>query len=107
MALTPAQRSLGGRVAVIGIGETDYFRHGASPDPEFKLALKAILAACADAGIDPRDIDGFASYSNDRNDPPTLATALGCKELRVSNMQWGGGGGGGAGAMANPAAALV
>src|ERR1700742_3242618 len=100
-------RSLRGKVAVVGVGETVYYRHGQATDPEFVLCLKAILAACADAGVDPRDIDGFASYSNDRNDPPTLATALGCKELRVSNMQWGGGGGGGAGAMANPAAALV
>jgi acetyl-CoA acetyltransferase len=102
-----ADRSLRGRVAVVGVGETEYFRHGQAADPEFVLCLKAILAACADAGVDPVDIDGFASYSNDRNDPPTLATALGCKELRFSNMQWGGGGGGGAGAMANAAAAVA
>ena len=43
-------RSLRGRVAVVGIGETTYYKHGQSPDAEFKLALKAILAACADAG---------------------------------------------------------
>ena len=54
-------------------------------------------AACEDAGIDPREIDGFASYSNDRNDPSRLAAALGLPELRFSNMQWGGGGGGGSG----------
>jgi len=54
-------RSLRGRVVVAGIGETQYYRHGGSPDPEFKLALKAILAACDDAGVDPREIDGFAS----------------------------------------------
>ncbi len=100
-------RTLRGKTAIVGIGETTYYRHGKSPDPEFKLALLAILAACEDAGIDPRDIDGFASYSNDRNDPPRLATALGCKELRFSNMQWGGGGGGGAAAIANAAAAVA
>jgi acetyl-CoA acetyltransferase len=102
-----AGRSLRGRVAVAGVGETAYYKHGQSPDAEFLLCLKAVLAACEDAGVDPTDIDGFASYSNDRNDPPSLATALGCKELRFSNMQWGGGGGGGAGAMANAAAAIV
>src|SRR6185312_11314607 len=102
-----ADRSLRGRVAVVGVGETRYFRHGQATDPEFLLCLKAILAACADAGIDARDIDGFASYSNDRNDPPTLATALGVKELKFSNMQWGGGGGGGAGAIANASAAIA
>src|SRR5215469_8245197 len=99
-------RSLRGRVAAVGVGETQYYRHGQAPEPEFVLCLKAILAACEDAGLKPTDIDGFASYSNDRNDPPTLAAALGVPELRFSNMQWGGGGGGGAGAMANAAAAV-
>jgi hypothetical protein len=32
MARSGNQRSLRGRVAVVGIGETDYYRHGASPD---------------------------------------------------------------------------
>jgi len=100
-------RTLRGRVAIVGIGETAYYKHGKSPDPEFVLALKAILAAAKDAGIDPRRIDGFASYSNDRNDPSRLAAALGLPELRFSNMQWGGGGGGGAGAVANAAAAVA
>ena len=101
------KRTMRGQVAVAGIGETTYYRHGNSPDPEMVLCLKAILAACEDAGIDPKDIDGFASYSNDRNDGPTLAVALGTHELRFSNMQWGGGGGGGAGAMANASAAIA
>ena len=102
-----AERTLRGKVAVIGIGETTYYKHGQSPDPEFVLALKAILSACADAGIDPKTVDSFASYSNDRNEPSRIAAALGCKELRVSNMQWGGGGGGGAAAIGNAAAAIV
>ena len=63
------ERTLRGKVAVVGIGETPYYKHSQSPDPEFVLALKAILAACADAGINPQDVDSFASYSNDRNDP--------------------------------------
>jgi hypothetical protein len=89
------ERTLRGKVVIAGIGETDYYKYGQSPDSEFKLALRAILAAAKDAGIDPKDIDGFTSYSNDRNDPSRLAAALGTKELRFSNMQWGGGGGGG------------
>ena len=44
-------RSLRGRVAVIGVGETEYYKRGGSPDPEFKLALKAIITACENAGI--------------------------------------------------------
>jgi len=102
-----ADRTLRGRVAVVGIGETEYYRHGTSPDPEFKLALKAILAACGDAGLDPREIDGFASYSDDRSDASRLAAALGTRSLRTATMQWGGGGGGCCAAVANAAASIV
>jgi len=102
-----ADRTLRGRVAVVGIGETEYDRHGASPDPEFKLALKAILATCEDAGLDPREIDGFASYSDDRSEASRLAAALGTRRLRAATMQWGGGGGGCCAAVANAAASIV
>src|SRR3981081_3475532 len=96
-----AEHTLRGKVAVIGIGETTYYKHSQSPDPEFVLALKAILAACEDAGINPAVIDSFRSYATDRNAPSRLAAALGCKELRLSNMQCGGGGGDGAAAIRN------
>jgi acetyl-CoA acetyltransferase len=102
-----SERTLRGRVAIVGIGETDYYRHGASPDPEFKLALKTILAACDDAGIDPREIDGFSSYSDDRSEASRLAAALGTRQLRTATMQWGGGGGGCCAAVANAAASIV
>src|SRR5262252_1609614 len=88
-----SKRTLRGKAAVVGVGETTYYKHGKSPVSEFKLALQAILAAAEDAGIDPRRIDGFASYSNDRNDPSRIAAALGLPALRFSNMNWGGGGG--------------
>jgi hypothetical protein len=76
--------------------------------PSSSWHCKAMLAACADAGIDPREIDGFASYSNDRCEatsawPPRWA----CRELRSSTMQWGGGGGGCAAAVGNAAAAIA
>jgi len=102
-----ASRTIRGRVAIAGIGETAYYKHGRAPESEFALALQAILRACEDAGIDPRRVDGFASYSNDRNDPSRLAAALGLPELRFSNMQWGGGGGGGSAAVGNAAAAIA
>ncbi len=100
-------RTVRGRAAIAGIGETRYYKRGASPDPEFKMTVEAILLAAEDAGIDPKKIDGFASYSNDRNDPARLATALGCEKFTFSNMFWGGGGGGGSGAVANAAAAVA
>jgi hypothetical protein len=87
----PATRTIRGRVAIVGVSETVYYKHGQATKPEVKLALQAILAACAAAGIDPQAIDGFASYSNDRNDPSRLAAALGIPKLRFSNMQWAGG----------------
>ncbi len=104
---TDMSRSLRGAAAIAGVGETTYYKRGQSPDPEFKLALMAILAACEDAGIPPKAVDGFASFSNDRSDPSRLAAALGCHELRFSNMQWGGGGGGGSAAVAHAAAAVA
>ena len=100
-------RTIRGKVAVVGLGETPYYKRGQSPDAEFKLALDAVINACADAQMSTKDVDGFASFSNDRSDPSHLANALGCKELRFSNMQWGGGGGGGSGAIANAAAAIA
>src|ERR1044071_3931275 len=104
-----SKRTLRGKVAIAGVGETPYYRHGKAPVSEFKLALQAILAACEDAGIPPREIDGFASYSNDRNEPSRLAAALGLPALPLSPQQRGGGGGGGGGsaAVGNAAAAIL
>ncbi|GAA2849113.1 lipid-transfer protein [Pseudonocardia halophobica] len=100
-------RTAGSGVAVVGLGETEYYRHGGSPHPEFRLVLDAVRAAAEDAGIDPREIDGYCSFSDDRNAPTRIATALGARDLALSTMQWGGGGGGGAAAVANAAAALA
>jgi len=101
------KQSLRGKVIVAGVGETTYYKRGEAPEPEFKLALQAIIKACDNAGISPRIIDGFASFSNDRSDPSRLAAALGINDLRFANMQWGGGGGGGSAAIGNAAAAIT
>ena len=104
-----ADRSLRGQVAVVGVGETDLLpaRPGAD-EPEFVLCLQGDPGGVSDAGIDPtahrRLRFLLATIATIRR---ALATALGCNELRFSNMQWGGGGGGGAGAMANAAAAVA
>jgi acetyl-CoA acetyltransferase len=100
-------RTLRGTAAVVGVAETTYYKWGESPDTEFELALRAVLAACGSAGIPPSEIDGFSSYSNDRSDASRLAAALGTDELRFASMQWGGGGGGTAAAVANAAAAIA
>ncbi len=65
------------------------------------------MKAADDAGIEVTDIDGFASFSDDRNGPVRVANALGLPELRFNSMVWGGGGGGGSAAMANAVAAVA
>ena len=99
--------SIKDKVAIVGIGETRYYKAGQAPVSEFQLALQAIQKAVADAGLRVEDVDGFASYSDDRNDPTRLAGALGIPQIQFSNMHWGGGGGGMAGAVGNAAAAIV
>jgi acetyl-CoA acetyltransferase len=95
------------KVAVAGIGETTYYKRGTAPVSEFRLACEAIIKAADDAGIKVTDIDGIASYADDRNDASRLATALGIPDLAFANMFWGGGGGGGSGAVANAAAGIA
>jgi acetyl-CoA acetyltransferase len=84
---------LRGATAIVGIGQTPLYKRGTSPDPEMKLALRAIVAACEDAGIDPSDVDGFVSYGSEKNEGQKLMPALGTKELRFGALIWGHGGG--------------
>jgi acetyl-CoA acetyltransferase len=95
------------KAAIVGIGETRYYKRGGAPVSEFRLACEAIMKAAEDAGIAVTDIDGLASYANDRNEPIRLAAALGLPQLRLSNIFWSGGGGGVAGAIGNAAAAIA
>jgi acetyl-CoA acetyltransferase len=95
-----------GAVAVVGIGETPYYKRGTSPDADEKLCLKAIVAACEDAGLDPRDVDGFISYGADLNEAPHLTGQLGTRELRWSTLLWGGGAGPSAAVISTAAAAI-
>ncbi|MFA7441352.1 MAG: transporter [Sphingomonadaceae bacterium] len=84
---------LRGATAVVGIGQTPYYKRGSSPDPELKLALRAIVGACEDAGLDPRDVDGFVSYASERSDAQKLMSALGTREVRFASLAWIHGGG--------------
>lgn len=95
------------KVAIVGLGETTYYKHGESPVSEFQLALEAIRRAADDAGLDVRELDGFCSYSGERSDPVRIGTALDLPDIAFCNMFWGGGGGGVCGAVGNAAAALA
>ena len=108
-ALAPGRRSMTGfrgATAVVGVGSTDYLKRGTSELSSAQLVLQAILSACADAGADPRSIDGFVSYAGDSSEGLAIGAALGVREVRWSTQVWGGGGGGVAAAV-NCAAAAV
>ncbi len=81
-----------GSAAVVGVGESEYYVRGRSPDSEFQLACTAIERAVADAGLRTSDIDGVVSYMDSRNDPMRLARALGLGDLRYTAQPFGGGG---------------
>jgi acetyl-CoA acetyltransferase len=93
-------------VTLAGIGSTPYYKRGESPFNATTLILQAALAACEDAGISPREIDGFVSYANDLNEGLAIGAALGVDETRWSTLVWGGGGGGVAAAV-NAAGAAI
>jgi acetyl-CoA acetyltransferase len=99
-------RRFRGAAAVIGVGETNLYRRGASPYTSMQLAAQAVMNACADAGVSVRQVDGFVSYGDDDNEGLRLGTSLGVNEIRWSTMVWGGGGGGVCAAI-NAAAAAV
>jgi len=93
---------------IAGVGESRYARWGKITDSsELGLACDAVLAALADAGMPPAEVDGFASYSNDANLPAQMQLALGCRALRHASLVWGGGGGGALAAVGNAAAAVA
>jgi len=95
-----------GAAAVVGVAEQHYPR-GAGPRSERGMVLEAILGACRDAGVSPRDLDGFTSYAGGESSGPVLAAELGIHELRWSSMVWGGGGGGAAASVTAAAAAIA
>src|SRR5580693_4854718 len=69
-------------VAIAGIGQTAYAK--ALPASAWELAVEAILAALADAGVDPKDVDGLCRFAPpfEPVSEPQLVRALGIRELR-------------------------
>ena len=95
------------RAHIVGVGESQYSRWGQIGDvTEHALACQAIQRAVADAGLSVDDVDGLASFADDRNEAVFLAAELGLPALRFANMVWMPGGGGGCAAVANAAMAV-
>ncbi len=67
--------------AIAGIGQTAYGK--ALPGAAWELAIEAILAACADAGIDVADVDGITRFTApfEPVSEAILVRALGIREL--------------------------
>jgi acetyl-CoA acetyltransferase len=77
--------------AIVGIGQTEFSKN--SGRSELQLAAEASLAAIRDAGLDPRDIDGLVTFSQDTNDEMQLVRSLGIEQLRwTARTPFGGGG---------------
>ncbi|HYZ23279.1 MAG TPA: hypothetical protein VE690_14095, partial [Rhodopila sp.] len=58
------------KYAIVGVGETTYTR--GSGMTTRALGTWALRNACADAGIEPSDIDGMLSYSGNDSTPSTF-----------------------------------
>jgi len=92
---------------IVGVGESQYTRWGKIGDvTEHALACQAIVRAVEDAGLDMSEVDGLASFAEDRNEATFLAAELGLESLRFANMVWLPGGGGGCAAVGNAAMAV-
>jgi acetyl-CoA acetyltransferase len=78
------------KAAIAGVGQTEFSKGlGRS---EYDMAVEAIWAACDDAGISPRDINGFVRYDIETTDEEQLISVLGNPEIRyLASTSWGGG----------------
>lgn len=67
--------------AIAGIGQTAYAK--ALPSAAWELAVEAVLAACADAGVDVADVDGMCRFTApfETVSEAMLVRALGVREL--------------------------
>jgi acetyl-CoA acetyltransferase len=85
-----ARNLMGGKAAIVGIGATEFSKE--SGRSELRLALEAVSAALADAGLTPADVDGMVSFTMDNNPEIELARNLGVPELTYfGRVHYGGG----------------
>ena len=81
---------LGGKSAIVGIGATEFSKD--SGRSEMSLACEAVVAALADAGIKPSEVDGFACFGPENNPEIEIARHTGMSELTFfGRIHYGGG----------------
>ncbi|MGP0030526.1 MAG: thiolase C-terminal domain-containing protein [Acidimicrobiales bacterium] len=80
-----------GAAAIVGIGQTEFSK--AAGRSETRLAAEAIVAALADAGLGPDEVDGLVSYTIDPVEETELVRSLGIPQIGWSSrVPYGGGG---------------
>jgi acetyl-CoA acetyltransferase len=90
MSAAPRRPSFPGRSAIVGIGATEFSKD--SGRSELRLACEAVMAALADAGLAPSDVDGISTFMMDNNPEIEVARAIGAGPLRFfSRVHYGGG----------------
>src|SRR5580700_4024372 len=78
--------------AIVGIGQTEFSK--AIDRPEAQLACEAVVAALADAGISPSEVDGLSSFTMETTDEVTMAKTIGAGDITYfSQVGYGGGAG--------------
>jgi acetyl-CoA acetyltransferase len=68
------------KTSIVGIGQTEFSTN--SGRSELRLALEAIVAAMADAGLEINDIDGLVRYTWDNTSEAAIVNALGLPSLK-------------------------
>jgi acetyl-CoA acetyltransferase len=77
-------------VAIVGIGRTSFTRK--SDRTTLAMAAEAARAAISDAGLEPADVDGIATFQVLDSSPPSMvAYALGIDDLSWAADLYGGG----------------
>lgn len=78
------------KAAIVGIGATEFSKN--SGRSELQLATEAITAALAEAGIEPAEVDGLATYTMDNNPEIEVFRNIGGRNLQFfSRTHYGGG----------------
>jgi acetyl-CoA acetyltransferase len=75
---------LRGVASVVGVGETAYTRGSSSS--HLRMQLEAALAACADAGLAPQDIDGVIPIGITAGTAEDYVANLGIRDLKLSAL---------------------
>jgi acetyl-CoA acetyltransferase len=83
---------VGEQAAIVGIGQTPFARR--LDAPELQLGCEAIVAALADCGIDPAEVDALTSYTMQDANDFEVARSVGFGDLRFfAQVGYGGGAG--------------